>query len=372
MPKTKIFQVVAKTPRWGFDLAREIAQALHDDGHEVITLFMNGEYDAKVASSYPGKTIFPAFKHKKPWWRLIALFTLIRICAQHRFQYVLSHHYKPSSIMAIVDRLFRFKKIHMLNHNPGNLRRQGRVWIIRWLFSARWHYLGVSQWVVDDFIQHAPFIRQDTTHVLYNCLDINKVIEKQQTAETARQHFHLSKTDFVFGNIHRLDPSKGHDYMIRAFAQVADRMPTAKLVIIGGGKRQTLLENLADELGMGDRIHLAGMIPDASAYATGFDAFISPSLHEGFGLGLLEGMAARLPTITSTGGASPEVVGDSGLQFPPGDTNALAEAMLKLYRLDAQAREAMGNASLNRLTHCFSKETYHKNVKALFSGINQA
>lgn len=205
-------------------------------------------------------------------------------------------------------------------------------------------------------------------YVLYNCIDIDNVVANQMPGNEARSELGIEAADFVFGNIHRLDKSKGHDYMIRAFARVANEMPGSRLVIIGGGNRKALLESIAKEEGVSDRVMLTGVLHNASRYAKGFDVFVSPSLHEGFGLGLLEGMAAHLPTLTSTGGASPEVVGDTGLQFPPGDTDKLAEQMLHIYRMSDKARQAAGEASFNRLQENFSRDTYHRNVIRLFTG----
>ena len=365
--KPAAFQLVAKTPKWGFDLSHQIAIALTHQGYHVVTIFLNGEFSQRVADRYPGKSVFPQLDHKKPWWRLQASYILIRLCRKYNFETIISHHYKPSSLMAFVDRIIPQRKLFMVNHNPNNLRRQARVMAIRYLFSNRWSFVGVSRWVVRDFLSRASFLDPDRMHVLHNCIDIDMVKDRQMPAAEARSALGVPDDSFVFGNIHRLDKSKGHDYMIRAFAIAARHMPYAHLVIIGGGNRKQLLENIAREEGVEDRVHLAGVLDNASAYATGFDVFVSPSLHEGFGLGLLEGMAAYLPTLTSTGGASPEVVGDTGLQFAPGDTDKLAEHMLSIYQMSEQDRKRMGAASYERLTNLFSSEIYHRNVVALFT-----
>jgi len=368
--KPAVFQLVAKTPQWGFDLSQQMAIALDNAGYHVVTIFLNGEFSQVVADRYPGESIFPKLDHKRFWWRLQAVAVLLKLCKKYRFQLVISHHYKPSSLMAFVDRLQPLGQLFMVNHNPNNLRRKARVWVVKYLFSRRWSYVGVSSWVKRDFLEKATFLNPERMHVLHNCLDIEAVKSRQLPQAEAREKLALPQDAFVFGNIHRLDKSKGHDYMIRAFAKVAGQMPSARLLIIGGGHRRELLEEIAGEGGVADRVHLAGVLHNASGYATGFDVFISPSLHEGFRLGLIEGMAASLPTLTSTGGASPEVVGDTGLQFPPGDTDKLAGQMLAIYKMSITEREDMGTASYERLEKLFSKEIYHRNVIKLFTGVN--
>ena len=333
----------------------------------MVTVFLNGAYSEEVAHRYPGECVFAQLNHKKPWWRILAVTMLFRLCKQHRFSIVVSHHYKPSSIMAFVDRLYPLNRLFMINHNPNNLRRKARILMIKHLFSRRWTYVGVSEWIKRDFLEKAGFLSPDRMHVLYNCIDIDTIRSNQFSRADAREKLNIPADTFVFGNIHRLDKSKGHDYLIRAFAKVAAEMPTAILVIIGGGDRKSLLEHIAMESGVADRVVLAGVIHNASHYTKAFDVFVSPSLHEGFGLGLLEGMAAAIPTLTSTGGASPEVVGQTGLKFPPGDADALARNMQHIYDISESDREAMGQASLERLRQNFSREIYHRNVVKLFT-----
>jgi len=274
-----VFQLVAKTPQWGFDLSQQIAIALDNAGYHVVTIFLNGKFSQDVAGRYPGESVFPGLNHKKFWWRFQAVQVLLGLCRKYRFRLVISHHYKPSSLMAFVDRLYPLEQLFMVNHNPNNLRRKARTWVVKYLFSRRWTYVGVSSWVKRDFLQQANFLDPGRMHVLHNCLDIAAVKSSQLPHDEARKKLDLPEDAFVFGNIHRLDKSKGHDYMIRAFAKVADQMPGARLLIIGGGDRKALLEDIAREKGVADRTHLAGVLHNASGYATGFDVFISPSLH---------------------------------------------------------------------------------------------
>jgi len=90
--------------------------------------------------------------------------------------------------MAFVDRVYPLKKLFMVNHNPGNLRRKARVSVIKHLFSRRWSYVGVSGWVCQDFLEHAPFLSPEHINVLYNCLDIDAVIGNQLERKQARRN----------------------------------------------------------------------------------------------------------------------------------------------------------------------------------------
>ncbi|HET6279098.1 MAG TPA: glycosyltransferase family 4 protein, partial [Candidatus Polarisedimenticolia bacterium] len=86
----------------------------------------------------------------------------------------------------------------------------------------------------------------------------------------------------------------------------------------------------------------------------GFDLFVQPSLWEGFGVTLLEAMAAGLPIVASRVGGIPEIVrdGETGCLVPPGDADALAEECLRLlHHPDLAAR--MGDAGRTRLEEQF-------------------
>jgi glycosyltransferase involved in cell wall biosynthesis len=359
-----ILQLAPKTPSWGFDLYQQVETAFIDAGHQVTTVFFSGTNPA-VTERYRGSVYFLGLNHKKPFWRYRAFINLFKLCRLHRFDAAITHHYKPSAIMALVERLCHIDRPLMVNHNPGNLRRKGRRLIVRYLFSRRWKFLTVSDWVRRDFLEQAKTISPDRVSTIYNCLDIDAVTRQQLTVNEARSQLELPADAFIFGNIHRLDKSKGHDYFIQAFASISEQMPDAHLAIIGGGDRQAMLEKLAEDLGISARVHLLGLVPEASRYIKAFDVFVIPSLHEGFGLGLLEGMSAAIPTLSSTGGALPEVVGDTGLQFPPGDTDALARRLLEVYSMSEEDRKKMGADAFQRLRSQFSKERYHQDFLAL-------
>jgi len=65
-------------------------------------------------------------------------------------------------------------------------------------------------------------------------------------------------------------------------------------------------------------------------YYSAADIFVLPSLLEGFGIPLVEAMAAGLPVITTTGSSACEVVGEAGVTVPPGDSAALADALVQV------------------------------------------
>jgi glycosyltransferase involved in cell wall biosynthesis len=141
-----------------------------------------------------------------------------------------------------------------------------------------------------------------------------------------------------------IQPRKNLVRLLEAFAQLSPEAP--RLVI--AGKRGWLsapIERRAAELGLAERVVFAGYVPDAElpGLLRGALAFVFPSLYEGFGMPVLEAMAAGVPVLTSSTSALPEVAGDAALLVDPCDTAAIAGGMARLagdasLRADLRAR----------------------------------
>lgn len=178
--------------------------------------------------------------------------------------------------------------------------------------------------------------------------------------EALRRSLNLSPTAFIFGSVCRLVTQKGLSVALRAFAAALAAMGGATsvdphYVIVGDGPLREALTAEARTLGLEARVHFLGWRSDARALYLAFDAFLMPSLWEGFGLVALEAMAARLPILASAVSALPEIVvnGETGYLSPPNDAEALAARMLALLR-DPPLSVRMGEAGHERLERVFS------------------
>ena len=150
--------------------------------------------------------------------------------------------------------------------------------------------------------------------------------------------------EIVALSIQRLYPRKKMEYLISAIAKVVKKDLNVKFVIGGEGPESEKLENLAKELNI-DNIIFTGFISDKELpkfYST-CDIFVLHSTYEAFGIVLVEAGAMGKPIVATTVGAVPEVVedGKTGLLVPPMDSEALADAILKLAE-NKKLREEMG------------------------------
>jgi glycosyltransferase involved in cell wall biosynthesis len=176
---------------------------------------------------------------------------------------------------------------------------------------------------------------------LRNAIEIEPARGSAEERRQLRCAFGAAECDLLVGTLGRLqEPKKGLTHFLAAAAKVAAEMPRARFVLVGDGPARALLERQAAACGIASRTHFAGPRRDVGAAMAAFDLFVQPSLWEGFGLTLLEAMAARRPIVASRVGGVPEVVRDDreGLLVPPGDPDACARAMIAILNDPEKAR----------------------------------
>lgn len=139
------------------------------------------------------------------------------------------------------------------------------------------------------------------------------------------------------------EPRKNLPALIDAMALIHEKRIKVPLVIVGrpGSGHAALLDRIAAR-GMTDQVKLPGYLPDAEVRNLyhAASALVFPSLCEGFGLPLLEAMAAGLPAAVSRSGALPEIGGDSAVYFDPENTSEMADRIIAVLT-DLVLRESL-------------------------------
>ncbi len=145
------------------------------------------------------------------------------------------------------------------------------------------------------------------------------------------------------GTLAGLRPVKNLGALVRAVARLPEEW---QLVIVGEGPEGEAIRDAAEEAEIAHRVHLPGFVANPRKYIGLFDIFALSSRSEQFPLSVVEAMAAGLPVAAPAVGDIAAMVAEENAPFitPPGDTNALAEALGKL-AADEARRAEVGNAN---------------------------
>jgi glycosyltransferase involved in cell wall biosynthesis len=160
----------------------------------------------------------------------------------------------------------------------------------------------------------------------------------------------------IVGGAGRFVPIKGFTYLLKAFRKLAD-VTDARLELAGDGPLRSDLEREARALGLGDRVRFLGWQRDLASTLARWSIYVQPSVHEAFGMTVLQAMASGLPVVASAADGLLELVveGETGLLVPARDPSALAAALLTLVQ-EPRRRSELGAAGRERVSEQFSVE----------------
>ena len=191
----------------------------------------------------------------------------------------------------------------------------------------------------------------------------------EATAAATRRELGLRDNQKVIGTVCRLvEPKKGLRFLLQAMAVLARKygQPPCQLLIVGDGPSRHELELLREQLDLSSWVVFAGSRRDIPRVLHALDVFVLPSLYEGFGIALLEAMAAGKPVIATAVGGIPEFVlsGETGLLVEPGNVQALADAIDRLLSHPQQARimGAKGRIRVGESYHISTVVRQHEQV----------
>ncbi|MBI4241965.1 MAG: glycosyltransferase [Candidatus Rokubacteria bacterium] len=216
----------------------------------------------------------------------------------------------------------------------------------------------VSHWVdrviavseaARDFLVRAKRIRPSKVVVVPNGRDLS-LFKPGMAADGVRQELGLEPHVPVVGVVGRLEPQKGHLFVLDAFPSVLAELPEARLLIVGDGSLRRALEGRAARLGISGRVLFTGFRTDVPRLLDAMDLAVLPSLFEGMPLTAIEAAAMARPVVATRVDGTPEVVRDgiTGRLVPPGDPVALGEAIRALLHDPSGARR-MGEAGRARV-----------------------
>jgi glycosyltransferase involved in cell wall biosynthesis len=225
----------------------------------------------------------------------------------------------------------------------------------RWVMRRASRAIAISN-AVNLYTRERLHLSDDKLRTVYYGIDCDPF----ETIDAgARQALHaewgINEGEIVIGTVARMVPQKALHVLLSAFARyrsISQRSP--RLVIVGRGPLMAELNFLAQAIGLSDSIVWTGFREDIPAVMHAFDVFSLTSAYEGFGLVLLEAMAASRPVIATAVSAIPEIVQDgrTGVLCPANNAGEIAAAFLRLE--DANVRAVFGSNGRLRVRENFT------------------
>lgn len=199
-------------------------------------------------------------------------------------------------------------------------------------FTRKWnqHYIAISQSIKQVLINEG--IKPEQISLIHHGINLKAyhILEEQTQI---RQSLSLPENAFVLGTVSRLVPIKGLQNLIEALAIISDKIPNLHWLAVGDGPEKETLLQLAKSKGIEDQVHFIGFRKDVPRCLKAMDIYVSTSYSEGFGLSVIEAMAAKVPVIsTPVGGISDFLVDRiNGLAIPSKQPYEIARCIMILY-----------------------------------------
>ena len=177
--------------------------------------------------------------------------------------------------------------------------------------------------------------------IIHSGVTLQQIMNTNIDIEKGKKKLGIPQNSNVIGAVGRLVPVKGHKYLVSAAKKITKEFDNAVFVFVGDGYLESKLERQAESLGIRDNIIFAGWRSDVIDVLDLFDILVLPSLNEGMGKVLIEGMALGKPIVASSVGGIIDLVknGDNGILVPPRDSDGLSDAILNLIRNKKLAQE---------------------------------
>lgn len=301
---------------------------------------------------------------------LVALGKLYRLIRRGKFDLVHTHSSKAGFLGRVAARLAGVPAIvhtphgHVFGGYFDAARTRLYVLLERWAATFTDRIIGLTEQEVRDHLELRIGTRARFVSIASG-VELERFRAPSLGSEV-RAALGLPPDAFLIGSVGRLEPVKGHMYLLEAFTTLAPRFPNLFLALAGEGELSGALRDFARGSGFSDRMRFLGWREDIPALVHAFDLFALPSLNEGMGRALVEAMAASLPIVAARAGGISEVLagGAAGLLVEAADAGALARGIEELL-VNPELRRGLGEAARER-ARGYSVDGMLEQIEALY------
>ncbi|WP_246879932.1 glycosyltransferase family 4 protein [Bacillus suaedae] len=190
--------------------------------------------------------------------------------------------------------------------------------------------------------------------------------------EEAKRKFGYQASDFLLIYAAEFNKNKNQQLLIKALARVKDELPVARLLLAGEGPLKEQCRELAENLGIEDRVEFMGFRHDLEHLLPACDLAVASSLREGLPVNIMEAMACGLPVVASQNRGHRELIAErkNGFLVDPYDVDGFASRLEKVYFLK-QLRYQLGAGSLVKVKEYSIQNTLNQTTATYKSYMEQ-
>lgn len=291
-----------------------------------------------------------------------------RYCRENGVEVIHSHGYKSNIYSYLANRSLKIRIVTTCHNWINTSSKMSLYTRLDKFFLKRFDsVVAVSDAVKNELLTAG--IEPRNILVIGNGINLEKFREPYANKEKVRAALGIPPDAFVAGTVGRLSPEKGHNILLQAASEVLSKKENCYFLFVGDGTQKQNLEEQAMQLGISDRVIFTGKRSDIPEVLSAMDVFVLSSLTEGQPMALLEAMAAGVPAVCTSVGDVPKILrrGQAGLIVPPSDSNALAEAILKVLN-DPALASGLSASALRTVKEEFSSGRMAAEYRACYKG----
>lgn len=333
----------------------------------VLTLRSGGSMESEFKELPYAQVISPERKGKYDFLYVFKVFRLLRQLKVDVVQPFLT----PATFFGLLPALLCRTPLKIVTERSGlGMRRVPlgyRLYLRAEDFLTRFADLAVA----NSYAGREYLIRRGITperiKVIYNGLNLTRLNGDSEGVKRVRRMLDLPAGAKVVGIMARLFPVKRHDTFLKAAVVISQAIPETRFAIVGDGPWRSHLEELRRNLGLASKVVFFGEQREVGPYLSAFDVAVLTSETEGCSNSVLEAMAVGKPVVATDVGGNRELIddGETGFLVRLGDTEALAEAVIRLLRNPVLARE-MGQKAREEAMRRFSVESMVNQYETLY------
>ncbi len=220
---------------------------------------------------------------------------------QHNHDIVYAHSTNSASIFLKIAKKLGIKTIshsHSAGFRGSFIERLAKKFFAKGVGNVSDYWFACSDKAAirlygNDYANYKYF------YAIPNAIDVKKYLFNDSIRKKIRNKYGIGEGTVLYGHVGTFSTPKNHKFLIEIFERILQKQPNSTLICCGAGALQPIIENIIEEKNISDKVIFAGVVNNVNEVMMGMDAFIFPSLFEGFPVSILEAQATGLSVTMS-------------------------------------------------------------------------